>query len=247
MSRIQSWNEIVDRVAARFSKWKMKTLSIGGRLTLLKSVLGSMPIYHLSIFKVPMKVLHRIESIHYSSLWARVIKAIHGTDGKIGKSTNANVPISWLDIVHEVEKLKGHGIDLVSCIKKKLGNEANTYFWEEIWCGDVEFKKMFPRLYALEACKNLSVASKLSQSSLDFSFLRAPRGGVEQSQLAAMLSKLNGVSLVNLRDRWRWSLVGSGEFSIASVRKSIDDKTLPEVSTKSRWIKPVPIKVNIHA
>ncbi|GKD77962.1 RNA-directed DNA polymerase, eukaryota, reverse transcriptase zinc-binding domain protein [Tanacetum coccineum] len=272
MSRIQSWNEIVDRVAARLSKWKMKTLSIGGRLTLLKSVLGSMPIYHLSIFKVPMKVLHRIESIRCqffngndrldkkpiwvkwksvlaskekgglgvsslyalnrallfkwvwrfftqdSSLWAKVIKAIHGTDGKIGKSTKSIYLSVWLDIVHEVEKLKGHGIDL-----------------------------MFPRLYALEACKNLSVASKLSQSSLDFSFLRAPRGGVEQSQLVAMLSKLDGVSLVNLRDRWRWSLVGSGEFSVASVRKWIDDKTLPEVSTKSRWIKAVPIKVNIHA
>nr|GFB48140.1 RNA-directed DNA polymerase, eukaryota, reverse transcriptase zinc-binding domain protein [Tanacetum cinerariifolium] len=63
MSLIQSWNEIVDNMAARLSKWKMKTLSIGGRLTLLKSVLGSMPIYHMSIFKVPMKVLMRKESI----------------------------------------------------------------------------------------------------------------------------------------------------------------------------------------
>ncbi|GKA95479.1 leucine-rich repeat protein [Tanacetum coccineum] len=70
---------------------------------------------------------------------------------------------------------------------------------------------MFPRLYALEACKNLSVASKLSQSCLDFSFRRAPRGGVEQAQLADMLSKLDGVSLVNSSDRWRWSLVGSGD------------------------------------
>ncbi|GJX71516.1 RNA-directed DNA polymerase, eukaryota [Tanacetum coccineum] len=53
MSRIHSWNEVVDRVNARLSKWKMTTLSIGGRLTLLKSVLGSMPIYYMSIFKVP--------------------------------------------------------------------------------------------------------------------------------------------------------------------------------------------------
>ncbi|GJV31429.1 RNA-directed DNA polymerase, eukaryota [Tanacetum coccineum] len=201
MSRIQSWNEIVDRVAARLSKYPMKVYIA------LESILLSV---------ISMWVLRFFTQD--SSLWARVIKAIHGTDEKIGKSTKSIYPSVWLDIVHEVEKLKGHGIDL-----------------------------MFPRLYALEACKNLSVASKLSQSSLDFSFRRAPRGGVEQSQLAAMLSKLDGVSLVNLRDRWRWSLVGSGEFSIASVRKSIDDKTLPEVSTKSRWIKPVPIKVNIHA
>ncbi|GJS67975.1 RNA-directed DNA polymerase, eukaryota [Tanacetum coccineum] len=63
MHRIQAWNEVVDRVYARLSKWKMKTLSIGGRLTLLKSVLGSMPIYHMSIFRVPMSVLRRLESI----------------------------------------------------------------------------------------------------------------------------------------------------------------------------------------
>nr|GEX55943.1 hypothetical protein [Tanacetum cinerariifolium] len=36
MSLIRSWNEIVDSMIVRLSKWKMKILSIGGRLTLLK-------------------------------------------------------------------------------------------------------------------------------------------------------------------------------------------------------------------
>ncbi|GJZ99122.1 hypothetical protein Tco_0671673 [Tanacetum coccineum] len=40
MSRINSWDEIVNKLLARLSKWKMKTLSIDGRLTLLKSVLA---------------------------------------------------------------------------------------------------------------------------------------------------------------------------------------------------------------
>ncbi|GKD45892.1 RNA-directed DNA polymerase, eukaryota [Tanacetum coccineum] len=39
----------------------------------------------------------------------------------------------------------------------------------------------------------------------------------------------------------------SGDFTVASVRKWIDDKRLPEVSTKTRWIKAMPIKVNVHA
>ncbi|GKB02621.1 RNA-directed DNA polymerase, eukaryota [Tanacetum coccineum] len=72
---------------------------------------------------------------------------------------------------------------------------------------------------------------------LDSSFCRAPKGRVKQLQLAAMLVNLEGVSLVNIRDRWRWSLEGSREFSVASVRKLIDDKTLSEVSVKSRWVK----------
>nr|GEX07254.1 RNA-directed DNA polymerase, eukaryota [Tanacetum cinerariifolium] len=44
----------------------------------------------------------------------------------------------------------------------------------------------------------------------------------------------------NLRD-------GDGVFSVASVRNLIDDKTLAEVGAKTRWIKYVPIKVNILA
>ncbi|GKD13810.1 RNA-directed DNA polymerase, eukaryota, partial [Tanacetum coccineum] len=50
-----------------------------------------------------------------------------------------------------------------------------------------------------------------------------------------------------MNDRWVWSLEGSGVFSVASVRKLIDDVWLPGVTSKTRWIKAVPIKINIHA
>nr|GEV17234.1 RNA-directed DNA polymerase, eukaryota, reverse transcriptase zinc-binding domain protein [Tanacetum cinerariifolium] len=63
MSRIQSWHDVTEGMHTQLSKWKLKTLSIGGRLTLLKSVLGAIPIYHMSIFKVPLKVLQNMESI----------------------------------------------------------------------------------------------------------------------------------------------------------------------------------------
>ncbi|GKA62909.1 RNA-directed DNA polymerase, eukaryota, partial [Tanacetum coccineum] len=49
-----------------------------------------------------------------------------------------------------------------------------------------------------------------------------------------------------LKTRWNWALESSGDFSVASVRKAIDDKLLPEVNSKTRWIKYVPIKVNVH-
>nr|GEX25723.1 RNA-directed DNA polymerase, eukaryota [Tanacetum cinerariifolium] len=45
------------------SKWKVKTLSIGGRLTLLKSVLGASPLYSMSIFKAPKGVLKELEAV----------------------------------------------------------------------------------------------------------------------------------------------------------------------------------------
>ncbi|GJU22466.1 hypothetical protein Tco_1155808 [Tanacetum coccineum] len=63
MSRIQSWSDVIESMRSRLSRWKLKTLSIGGRLTLLKSVLGAIPIYQMSLYKVPMKVLQNMETI----------------------------------------------------------------------------------------------------------------------------------------------------------------------------------------
>nr|GEX36684.1 RNA-directed DNA polymerase, eukaryota [Tanacetum cinerariifolium] len=40
MSQVQACQEVVEKVKTRLSKWKMKTLTIGGRLTLLKYVLA---------------------------------------------------------------------------------------------------------------------------------------------------------------------------------------------------------------
>nr|GEY06239.1 reverse transcriptase domain-containing protein [Tanacetum cinerariifolium] len=135
--RVQAWSDIVDRVHARLSKWKMKTLLIGGR------------------------------------------------------------PLS--------------------------------------------------RMYALETCKSVKVGTKLAQSSLEFSFRRRPRGGVEHEQYEALSVQVYNVTLVPLSDRWKWSLERSGDFSVASVRKMIDDKMFLDVTTKTRWIKYVPVKVNVHA
>ncbi|GKB94925.1 hypothetical protein Tco_0981062, partial [Tanacetum coccineum] len=45
------------KVRSRLSSWKAKTLSIGGRLTLLKAVLGAVPLYFMSIYKAPKVAL----------------------------------------------------------------------------------------------------------------------------------------------------------------------------------------------
>ncbi|GKB24959.1 RNA-directed DNA polymerase, eukaryota, reverse transcriptase zinc-binding domain protein [Tanacetum coccineum] len=237
-SRIQSWNEIVDSMVARLSKWKMKTLSIGWELTRvlmsairdradlhssIKSICGEMnncwfkekdgllvfSSYCVELSSLMFKWIWRF-TIRNSSLWARVIKAIHGDDGKIG-------------------------------------NGVNTYFWEDVRRENVAFKYRYPRLYALELDKSIDVAAKLAHSSMAYSFRRTPRGGVEQSQMADMLSMIEGVSLVSMNDRWVLSLEGSGDFSVASVRKLIDDRRLSDVSSKTRWIKAMHIKVYVHA
>nr|GFA43666.1 RNA-directed DNA polymerase, eukaryota [Tanacetum cinerariifolium] len=78
MSRITSWDDVISKVSSRFSKWKLKLLSIGGRLSLLKSVLTLIPLYHLSIFKVPIGVLNQLESIRQNFFYG-----VDGSDRKL--------------------------------------------------------------------------------------------------------------------------------------------------------------------
>ena len=102
-------------------------------------------------------------------------------------------------------------------------------------------------MYALESHKSGTVSKKLAALSLDYSFRRKARAGAEQVQYKAFFNLVSTVNLVPCSDRWVWTLENSGEFSVASIRKVIDEKRLSQVDTMTRWIKCVPIKVNVLA
>ncbi|GJU77678.1 reverse transcriptase domain, reverse transcriptase zinc-binding domain protein [Tanacetum coccineum] len=59
----------------RLSAWKAKALSIGGCLTLIQSVLGSIPLYYLSLFKAPLKVFMAMMGVSPLLKLLKVIKA----------------------------------------------------------------------------------------------------------------------------------------------------------------------------
>ena len=58
-----------ERLKKKLALWKRQYISKGGRLTLIKSALSNMPIYTLSLFRIPKGVKSRLEKIQQDFLW----------------------------------------------------------------------------------------------------------------------------------------------------------------------------------
>lgn len=69
MKRVASWKTVEEKVNHKLICWKQKSLSIGGRLTLIKSVLNSLPLYSFSIFRATETTLQTLEVFHTKFFW----------------------------------------------------------------------------------------------------------------------------------------------------------------------------------
>ena len=63
------WDGVEERIRRRLALWKRQYLSKGGRITLIKSTLASIPIYQLSLFRMPKLVAKRLEKLQRDFLW----------------------------------------------------------------------------------------------------------------------------------------------------------------------------------
>ncbi|GKB75710.1 hypothetical protein Tco_0942605 [Tanacetum coccineum] len=127
----------------RLSSWKSKSLSFGGRLTLVKSVLGSLGVYYFSTFKAPSKVINTLEGIRRKyfgdALWMK--KGFHGL---LGTKQSLLSPREDLDDLLKVN------INLPSIFKKRIGNGCDTLFCHDNWLGSSNLKATFLGLFRLE-------------------------------------------------------------------------------------------------
>ncbi|PWA36452.1 RNA-directed DNA polymerase, eukaryota [Artemisia annua] len=162
---------------------------------------------------------------------------------------NANFSVSgispWSRILAAVSRLISKQVIPSTFLQKRVGNGSNTRFWDDVWIDNQLLPTRFPRLYALETCKDANISDRWPATGWSWSWRRIMRGGIEQSQLSELTSLLVNFSCSEDRDRWWWSLDPQQLFSVKSTRCWIDKVVLPSSPAPTRWNKLVPRKVNI--
>ncbi|XP_058733800.1 uncharacterized protein LOC131605468 [Vicia villosa] len=67
--KLSMWKDLLAMFRKRLNVWRGRYLSMAGRVELINSVLSAIPIYSLSFYKAPKKVLQEIKSIQSKFLW----------------------------------------------------------------------------------------------------------------------------------------------------------------------------------
>ncbi|XP_071718074.1 uncharacterized protein [Rutidosis leptorrhynchoides] len=126
MNRISSWDSLVAKFSSKLASWKASLISSGGRLTLVKSVMGSLGIYLMSLFKCPEKILRKLESIRARFFWG-------------GSDTVKKMPwVKWDKILASFDQgglnigsLKAFNIALINKWRWRYLNNSND-LWASI-------------------------------------------------------------------------------------------------------------------
>jgi len=123
--RIRDWVWLWKRIEKKINHWVNRYLTLGGRLTLAKSVLESMPVYWLSLYKVPCTILAGIRKRIFSFIWK-------------GKNSLEKLHLARWEILAMPKNKGGWGIKNLSLFSQALrlkslwrGLTANT-FWGQV-------------------------------------------------------------------------------------------------------------------
>nr|XP_025635827.1 uncharacterized protein LOC112729904 [Arachis hypogaea]XP_025636565.1 uncharacterized protein LOC112730719 [Arachis hypogaea] len=141
---VKTWKPIIDKVEEKLSLWKAKVLNKAGKLVLIKSVLNSLSVYYLSLYKMPKAVAEKLISLQRRFLWSK-------EDGRNGMAM-----VKW-EVVQAPKRLGGLGIG-----DAMIRNTALLFKWW--WRFSKEECPLWKKVVC--SCNNLNPTVPLSTQEL---------------------------------------------------------------------------------
>ncbi|XP_063941514.1 uncharacterized protein LOC135149664 [Daucus carota subsp. sativus] len=188
------WEPLLAKLEHKLARWKAEALNQAGRLTLLKSVVDSLPIYWMNLHLMPVSVTRKIEKIRRDFLWGNV-----GT--KYQKSRKLH-SVAWTKVCRP----KNQGGLGISCIRARnlalLGKWC--YRWEKersrswnCWIRSKYRCSKHEKLSELQSAKGISECLKSIKTVSEHPILK------DKISSRSFKWKLkNGKSVLFWEDRW---------------------------------------------
>ncbi|KAJ9699285.1 hypothetical protein PVL29_008065 [Vitis rotundifolia] len=131
---VSMWDGVEERMRRRLALWKRQYMSKGGRITLIKSTLASIPIYQLSLFRMPKLVVKRLEKLQRDFLWG-------------GGSMERKIHLINWEVVCTQKEKGGLGIRKIDLLNKAL---LGKWIWRYAFEKDLFWKKVIGVKYGQE-------------------------------------------------------------------------------------------------
>ncbi|KAJ9549250.1 hypothetical protein OSB04_021793 [Centaurea solstitialis] len=254
MSRKVYWRPVIEKVKSRLASWKARMISFGGRLTLVKSVLGGVNIGCLKLMNRALlaKWWWRFR-VDGGSFWGRIIRSIYGDEGGLDlreSEVRGGGCSVWKNIVRVGGLLDGMGLEFSNSFRRIVGDGSETRFWKDRWLGDRPLEVDFPRISRLEVNSGVSILDRgewvEDTWEWKWSWSRVPRGRV-LGELGNLVSRLNGWNPIrNKKDVWGWDFDLANGFSVQKLREILAERSDTGVGGGgTMWATFVPKKVNV--
>ncbi|EOY06956.1 Uncharacterized protein TCM_021518 [Theobroma cacao] len=236
--KVALFDSLITKIRDRISGWENKTLSPGGRITLLRSVLSSLPMYLLQVLKPPMVVIEKIERLFNSFLW--------------GDSTNGK-RIHWV-AWHKLTFPCSEGgldirrlIDMFDAFSMKLWWRFQTC--DGLWTNFLRTKYCMgqiphyvqPKLHDSQVWKRMVKSREVA--------IQNTRWRIGKGNLFFWYDCWMGDQPLIPFDRSQddiayWALTSNGEFSTWSAWEALRLRQSPNVLCSLFWHKSIPLSIS---
>lgn len=138
--RIKSYRYVHDKVKRRLAGWKMHCLSFAGRVTLVNSVINTIPIYPMMVSLLPRNLCNEVERIQRCFIWGHdsEVRKVHMVkwNEMLKKKECGGLNIKKLTVMNKdcllkmVSRLLGDGGSLWSEVLKFKCNKGKAWSLE---------------------------------------------------------------------------------------------------------------------